>query len=95
LKGSTSPFEFLKVVLTQNIETIRDFGGTDEAASLERIVENFKKDMGQWCHPNSSDLTPLVKEEVKRLSDYMQKEGLCRGATSIRSKVSGVEIPGG
>ena len=29
LKSSTSPFEFLKVVLTRNIETIRDFGETD------------------------------------------------------------------
>jgi len=29
LKGSISPFEFLKVVLTQKIETIRDFGGID------------------------------------------------------------------
>jgi len=29
LKGSTIPFKFLKVVLTQNIETIRDFGSTD------------------------------------------------------------------
>ena len=35
LKGSTSPFAFLKVVLTQNIEIIKTFGGTDQAASLE------------------------------------------------------------
>ena len=47
LKGSTSPFEFLKVVLTRNIETIRAFGRTDQAASLELIVENFEQDVGE------------------------------------------------
>jgi len=47
LKGSTSPFEFLKVILTQNIETIRDFEGTDQAAYLELIVEDLEKDVGE------------------------------------------------
>ena len=73
LKGSTSPFKFLKVVLTQNIETIWDFGGTDQITSLELIVKNLEKDMGEWRHLNSSDLTPLVEEELKRLSEHMQK----------------------
>jgi len=62
LKGSTTPFEFLKVVLIRNIETIRDFGGTDQAASLELIVEDLEKDVGQWRHLNSSNLTPFVEE---------------------------------
>ena len=35
LKDSTSPFKFLKVIRTRNIETIRDLRGTDQAASLE------------------------------------------------------------
>ena len=47
LKGSTSLFEFLKVVLTQNIETIRDLGGSDQVTSLELIVEDLEKDVGE------------------------------------------------
>jgi len=35
LKGSTTSFSALKVVLSQNIESIRDFGGDDQAAALE------------------------------------------------------------
>ena len=73
MKGLTSPFKFLKVVLTQNIETIRDFGGTDEAASLELIVADLEKDMGMWRRLNSSDLTPNFEEDVKDLFDHIQK----------------------
>ena len=29
--------------------------------------------MGKWHRLNSSDLTPFVEEEVKHLSDHMQK----------------------
>ena len=73
LKGLTSPFKFLKVVLTQNIETIRDFGGTDQTASLELIVVDLEKDMGMWHRLNSSDLTPNFEEDVKGLFDHIQK----------------------
>jgi len=54
LKGSTNLFEFLKVVLTQNIENIRGFRGTDQAASLELIVEDLEKDVSEWHRLNSS-----------------------------------------
>ena len=47
LKGSTSPFEFLKVVLMRNIETIKDFGGIDQAASLKLIVKDLEQDVGE------------------------------------------------
>ena len=73
LKGSTSSFEFLKVVLTRNIETIKDFGETDQASSLELIVEDLEQDVGEWHRLNSSNLTPFVEEEIKRLSEHMQK----------------------
>ena len=43
LKGSTS-FSALKVVLSQNIESIRDFGEDDQAAVLELLMEKFEKD---------------------------------------------------
>jgi len=73
LKGSTSLFEFLKAVLIQNVETIRDFGGTDQAASLKLIVKDLKKDVDEWHRLNSTDLTPFIEEELKRLSKHMQK----------------------
>ena len=31
----------------QNIESIRDFGGDDQAAALELLVEKFKKDVDE------------------------------------------------
>ena len=91
LKGSTSLFEFMKVILTQNIETIRDFGGTDQAASLELIVEDLEKDVSDRRHLNSSDLTPFVKQKVKRRTSA---EDLCRDAKETGGRVPGVEIPG-
>jgi len=68
-----SPFKFLKVVLTRNIETIRDFGGTNQAVSLEQIVKDLEKDIGEWCRLNSSDLSSVVEEEAKRLFYHMQR----------------------
>ena len=73
LNGSTSPFEFLKVVFTKNIKTIKIFGGTDQAASLEMIVEDLENDLAKWRRLNSSNLSLIVEEEVKRLSDHMHK----------------------
>ena len=55
-----------------NIETIRDFGRTDQITYLELIVKDLEKDVGEWRHLNSPDLTPFVEEEVKRLSKHMQ-----------------------
>ena len=45
------------------------FWDTNQATSLELIVESLEKDVSEWCHLNSSDLTPFVEEEVKRLSE--------------------------
>ena len=61
------------MVLTWNIETIKDFGGTNEASSLEQIVADFEKDVGEWRHRNSSNLTPFVEEKLRHLSEHMQK----------------------
>jgi len=44
----------------RNIKTIKDFGGIDQAASLELIVQDLEKDVGEWRRLNSSDLTPFV-----------------------------------
>jgi len=42
LKGLTISFSALKVILSQNIESIRDFRGDDQAAALELLVEKFE-----------------------------------------------------
>ena len=76
LKGSTTSFAALKVVLSCNIESIRDFIGDDQAASLELLVENFERDVSEWRCLCSSDLTPLVDEELKHLITQMQKARL-------------------
>jgi len=34
------------MILSQNIEIIRDFKGDDQAAALELLVERLKKDVG-------------------------------------------------
>ena len=45
LKGSTTSFSALKVVLSRNIESIRDFRGDDQAAALELLVKGLR---GTW-----------------------------------------------
>ena len=47
LKISTTSFSALKMILSQNIEIIRDFRGDDQAAALELLVERLKKDVGK------------------------------------------------
>ena len=44
LKGSTTSFSALKVVLSQNIKSIRDFGEDDQAVVLELLMEKFEND---------------------------------------------------
>ena len=56
------------MVLSCNIESIQDFGGDNQAAFLELLVENFKRDVGEWRRLSSLDLTLLVDEELKRLT---------------------------
>ena len=68
LKGSTTSFAALKVVLSRNIKSIQDFRGDGQAISLELLVENFERDVGEWRHLSISDLTPLIDEELKRLA---------------------------
>ena len=57
----------------RNIETIKDFRGIDQAASLKLIMEDLEQDVGEQHYLNSSDLILFVKEEVQRLSEHMQK----------------------
>ena len=36
-------------------------------------MEDLEQNVGEWHHLNSSDLTPFIEEEVKCLSEHMQK----------------------
>ena len=49
------------------------FWEIDKATSMELIVVDLDQDMGEWYLLNSSNLTPFVEEEIKRLSEHMQK----------------------
>jgi len=73
LEGLDHSIGSLKVVLFWAIENIRNLWGVDQAASLELMVENLEKDVGEWRRLNDSDLTPSVEEELKRLSEQIQK----------------------
>ena len=62
LKGSTTSFSTLKVVLSRNIESIRDFGEDDQAAVLEVLVERLERDVDEWRRLSNSDLDSSVNE---------------------------------
>ena len=47
LKGSTTSFSALKVVLSRSIDSIRDFGGDDQAATLELLVDRLERDVDE------------------------------------------------
>ena len=64
LKGSITSFSALKVVLSWNIDSIWDFGGDNQAAALELLVERLEKDVGEWYHLSSSGLDSSVDEEL-------------------------------
>ena len=49
LKGSTTSFSALKVVLSRSIDSIRDFRGDDQAATLELLVDRLERDVDEWC----------------------------------------------
>jgi len=51
LEELKTPFESLKVVLSQAIENIRDFGKADQVVSLELMVEYHKKDVTDFKTP--------------------------------------------
>ena len=62
LKGSTTSFSALKVVFSRNIENIRDFGGDDQAAALELLVDQLERDVDKWRHLSHSDLKFSINE---------------------------------
>jgi len=76
LKGSTISFFALKVVLSRNIESIRDFGGDDQAVALELLVARFERDVDEWRCLSNSDLGSSVNEQLERLAAQMREAQL-------------------
>ena len=76
LKGSNTSFSSLKVVLSQNIESIRDFGGDDQAAELELLVERLERDVDEWRRLSNSDLDSTVNKQIERLTAQMREAHL-------------------
>jgi len=76
LKSSTTSFSTLKVVHSRNIESIRDFGGDDQAAALELLVERLEKDVDEWRRLSGSYLDSSANEELERLIAQMCEDHL-------------------
>ena len=56
-------------------------------------MEKFEKDVGEWRHLSSSDLTPSVDEELKRLAIQMHKAHLetQKAAKAVSSDLKSME----
>ena len=44
LKGSKTPFESMKTILTRAIENVKNADGAGQTGPLEQLIENFEKD---------------------------------------------------
>ena len=73
LKGSTTSFPALKVVLSRSIDSIRDFGGDDQAATLELLVDKLERDVDEWRCLSHSDLEFSVNEQLAHLVAQMHE----------------------
>ena len=72
LKGSTTSFSALKVVLSRSIDSIRDFGGDDQAVTLELLVNRLERDVDEWRHLSHSDMESSVNEQLTHLVKCMK-----------------------
>ena len=93
LKGSTTSFSALKVVLSRSIVSIRDFGGDNQAAALELLVDQFERDVEEWRRLSRSDLESSVDEQLAHLVAQMHKAHLAaqEAAKAISSDLKSLE----
>ena len=70
LKGSTTSFSGLKVVLSRNIDSVRDFGGDDQAAALELLVESLR---GTWASGVTSTIQIWTPQLMNSLNVLLPK----------------------
>ena len=76
LKGSTTSFSALKVVISRSIESMRDFGGDDQAAALELLVDQLERDVDEWRRLSHSGLESSVNEQLAHLVAQMHEAHL-------------------
>ena len=76
LKGLTTSFSALKVVLSRGIDSIRDFGGDDQAATLELLVDRLQRDVDEWRRLSHSDLESSVNDQLAHLTAQIHKAHL-------------------
>ena len=86
-------FSTLKVVLSQSIESIRDFGGYNQAAALELLVDQFERDVEEWRRLSRSDLESSVNEQLAHLVVQMHEAHLTaqEAAKAISSDLKSLE----
>ena len=76
LKGSTTSFSSLKVVLSRSIDSIRDFREDDQAVTLELLVDRLERDVDEWRRLSHSDLESSVNEQLAHLTAQMHEAHL-------------------
>ena len=64
------------MVLSRSIESIRDFGGDDQAAALELLVDQLERDVDEWRRLSHSDLESSVNEQLAHLVAQMHEAQL-------------------
>ena len=86
-------FSTLKVVLSRSIESIRDFGGDNQAAALELLVDQFERDVEEWRRLGRSDLESSVDEKLAHLVAQMREAHLAtqEAAKAISSDLKSLE----
>jgi len=93
-KGSTTSFSTLKVVISRSIDSIQDFGGDNQAATLELLVDRLERDVDEWRRLSYSNLESSVNEHLAHLTDQMHKAHLAtqEAAKAISSDLKSLEI---
>ena len=81
------------MVLSQSIDSTRNFGGDDQAAALELLVAWLEGDVDEWHHLNNSDLDASVNEQLECLAAQMREAHLAaqEAAKTISSDLKSLE----
>ena len=71
-KNTCTYFASWRVIFSQAIENIWDVRGVAKAESLEEMVNNLERNIGEWNNLRQLDLTPLVEAEQEYLEKQMK-----------------------
>ena len=82
------------MVLSRSIDSIQDFGGDDQAATLELLVDRLERDVDEWHRLSHSDLDSSVNEQLAHLADQMHEAHLAaqEAAKAIFSDLKSLEL---